>query len=467
MFALQDRIPFLRAAAPRQPPCRSHEGSIVLQPLDQPLDQPRPRAAGTTSLVLAVLALLAVLLPAAQAAAAKGDSGALRVREPAPAVLLTSSTTPVLFGTLQSSTTRLSTNVAAGVDMATFDVSWKRFEPVKGKVDSTYLAELRTALAQYRAAGVRLVLNTGVHHPPAWLLSQPNSRYVNQYGDVYASLESGKKIANMVFNQRMRTAQADYLKLVATSLGTDFYGVRLGGGWYGELNYPDHTYNGRTNAYWGFDPIALGTTAGLPAGMTPNPVPRWRPGTATADHEPARRFADWYLGSLRHYHDWQIRTARTWFSGKLIMMYPSWGVRPGQLDEAVRGDLSGATSAEHNGEVQRGFDVARFIGGITDPGVVVYTTWLNADASGDAGTDQRYWSPVKYLASLAAKRLVPLEVMGENTGRDTVQDMALTFEQARRYGLRAVVWAFEPELYGGVYASISDYAAAIRAARAS
>jgi hypothetical protein len=93
----------------------------------------------------------------------------------------------------------------------------------------------------------------------------------------------------------------------------------------------------------------------------------------------------------------------------------------------------------------------------------VYTTWLNADASRDAGSDMRYWSPVHHLAHLAAAdRDQPLAVMGENTGRDTVADMALTFDQARRYHLEAVVWAFEPELYGGVYASIDDYAAAIR-----
>lgn len=377
------------------------------------------------------------------------------VREPARA-----------YGTLQTSPTRLATTTAAGVDLATFDVAWKRFEPVEGQVDTTYVQELRSTLGQYRAAGMRVVLNTGVHHPPSWLFTYPNSRYVDQHGDVYAPLETGKKIANMVFNQQMRDKQAAYLARLFGALGTDFYGVRLGGGWYGELNYPEHTYNGRTNAYWGFDPLALGTAAGRPATVPANPVPSWLPGTPSTDHDAARRFADWYLSSLRDYHDWQITTVRRLYAGRLLMMYPSWGVRPGQLDAAVNADLDGTTSAERNGEVQRGFDVARFIGGITDPGVVVYTTWLNADASADSGTDARYWSPVKYLSSLAKNRAMPLEVSGENTGRDTVADVELTFAQARKHGLAAVVWAFEPELYGGVYASIDDLAAAIRADKA-
>lgn len=371
-----------------------------------------------------------------------------------------------VYGTLQTSPARLATTTAAGVDLATFDVAWDRFEPVEGQVASAYVTQLRDTLSKYRAARVRVVLNTGVHHPPAWLFDYPHSRYVSQHGDVYASLESGKKIGNMVFNQQLRDKQAAYLSRVFAALGTDFYGVRLGGGWYGELNYPEPTYNGRTNAYWGFDALARGAAAGRPATVAANPVPDWKPGTPTPDHDSARRFAAWYLSSLRDYHDWQITTVRRSYAGKLLMMYPSWGIRPGQLEAAVQSDLNGTTSAERNGEVQRGFDVGRFIGGITDPGVVVYTTWLNADASADGGTDQRYWSPVKYLASLAKNRSLPLEISGENTGRDTVTDMQLTFSQARRYGLAAVVWAFEPDLYGGVYATIDDLAATIRADRA-
>lgn len=376
-------------------------------------------------------------------------------------------TPKTLFGTLQSSTERLASTTAAGVDLATFAVAWDRFEPVEGQVDVGYVAELRTSLAQYRAAGRQVVLDAGVHYPPSWLFAYPNSRYVDQYGDAYAHPEPGKKIANMVFNQQMRDKQARYLGQLLGALGTDFYGLRLGGGWYGELNYPDHVYAGRSNAYWGFDALARGAAPGLATGLQPNPVPDWLPGTPTADHDSARRFAEWYLASLDDYHDWQITTARRLFAGNLLMMYPSWGIRPGQLEGAVAGDLAGRTSVEVNGEVQRGFDVTRFVGGITDPRVVVYTTWLNADASSDGGSDARYWSPVKHLAGLAAAgRAQPLAVMGENTGRDTLPDLELTFAQARRYGLQAVVWAFEPDLYRSGYASIDDLATAIRAHRA-
>jgi hypothetical protein len=366
-----------------------------------------------------------------------------------------------LFGTLQSSTAHLTTNRTAGLTAATFDVYWDRFEPVEGRVNTTYANELKADLATYRAAGVQLVLSTGVQYPPSWLLSYPESRFVNQYGDRYAPTDSGKGVADMVFNQRMRDKQEAYLKLLFATLGTQFYGVRLGGGWYGELNYPDATYNGHANSYWAFGAIAAGRASGLPSGIPVNPVPGWVPGTPTADHTAASQFATWYLEALRNYHDWQIRAVRRLYAGRLLMMYPSWGLRSGQLDAAVGADLAGSTSAERNGEVQRGFDFARFVGGITDANVVVYTTWLDADASGDAGTDSRYWSPVKWLAGLARNRRTPLAVMGENTGFATKAQLDLTVSQARANGLAAVMWAFEPQLYGGSYATIDDLAAAI------
>ena len=362
-----------------------------------------------------------------------------------------------VFGTLQSSPDRLVETTAAGVDLVTLSVFWSRFEPVEGRVDPAYVAEVREALEAYREAGVRVVLSTGVHHPPAWLLDRSHSRFVNQFGDVYASQESGKRVANMVFNGSLREQQQAYLGKLFEVFGTEFYGVRLGGGWFGELNYPEPGYNGRSNGYWGFDAIASGEVSGLPAGMTPNPVPGWVPGSASPNAE-AARFAQWYLESLGHYHDWQIDTVREWYDGRLLMMYPSWGIRPGQLDAAVAGNLAGDTPAERNGEIQRGFDFARYIAGIDDPRVVVYTTWLNADATGDDRDDQRYWSPVKYLSHLATDRSQTLAVMGENTGRDSTQQMSLTFDQAREHDLIGIVWAFEPDLFGTPHATINDYA---------
>ena len=217
--------------------------------------------------------------------------------------------------------------------------------------------------------------------------------------------------------------------------------LRLGGGRYNELNYPSAQYHGHPNCYWGFDDLAQGRARGLPPGIVPCPTPGWQPGTPfhAADDASARRFINWYLDSLKNYHDWQIATARQFFADPLAMLYPSWGVRPGQLDAAIADGLSGKTGAEINGEVSRGFDFARFIHGISDPGVIVYCTWVDAHVGNDLDPNPAHWSPVHYLSSLAQDGPLHLRMWGENTGRNSGDAMTFAFEQMRRYHLLGLV----------------------------
>ena len=146
-----------------------------------------------------------------------------------------------------------------------------------------------------------------------------------------------------------------------------------------------------------------------------------------------------------------------------MVLYPSWGIRPGQASLAVAGNLAGTTSAELNGEIQRGFDFARQVGAITDRGVVVTSTWLDADGSRDDGADQRYWSPVHYLASLAAVNPVRPALYGENTGHGSAAALAFTRAQAGRFGLLGFAWYCEAELFAGTHATLGDYASVIAA----
>jgi hypothetical protein len=67
-------------------------------------------------------------------------------------------------------------------------------------------------------------------------------------------------------------------------------------------------------------------------------------------------------------------------------------MRAGDFGKAVATGLAGTSSAEINGEVQRGYDAARQIRALKDPNVVAYGTWgENADT-------------VAYLAGLAAAK---------------------------------------------------------------
>ncbi|MFA6285899.1 MAG: hypothetical protein WC661_00840 [Opitutaceae bacterium] len=350
------------------------------------------------------------------------------------------------LGVLQATPAQAPALADAGVTLVVLGVSWENFEPTAGTPNPAYIRQLRADLDAYRRANLQVVLDPGIQYPPAWLFTLPDSRYQNQYGSLYADRASGKNIANTVFNAAVRARYAFHLAALFRELGVDFFAVRLGGGWYGELNYPDTTYAKHPNCYWAFDPIAQGAKPGLPAGLTACPVPGWKPGDASPGHASARRFLDWYLASLQNYHDWQIATVRHLYPGPLMMMYPSWGIRPGQLEPAVAADLAGTTSPEKNGEIQRGFDFARFIGGIRDPQVWVHCTWLDANPawSDETSPDPARWSPVHYLAFLARQHTPALTLSSENTGGGGPEILRLCAERSRAYDVKTLFWAFAP-----------------------
>lgn len=334
-----------------------------------------------------------------------------------------------------------------GIRYKVLDLNWSAFSPTQDALDANYVRNKRTELAALRDAGFGVILNLGFHDPPAWIHElYVNSYYVNQYGDVYAETGDAGD-ANLIFNLELRRLAAAYIQQVFAEFGAEFAAVRLGGGRYGELTYPPVNYQGKPNCYWAFDPNALALT----------PTPDWRPGDAAYAGE-ARQFINWYLDELVNFENWQIAAVRSaGYSGALMMLFPSWGIRPGDLDAAISGDLTGSTSAEVNGEIQRGYDFARQIAAIHDPRVIVTTTWLDANPAGDDHVDPGEWSAVKFLAKLAHQHPLHLSVFGENTGQGSLAAMALSAAQAQRYGLIGIAWFNEPELFSRRYATLDDY----------
>ncbi len=388
-------------------------------------------------------------------------AGKLETPAPSPAVSMTATTgssESFMFGTVASTSNHASSDYAAGIRLVTLGLAWDQFEPAPGEFDATYIAKMRSEIAGFKNAGLRIVLDPGVQYTPSWVLQVPDGRYVNQYGQPYVDTASGKNIANLVFNQKQRDDYANYLARAMNDLGANtFYGVRLGGGWYNELQYPGQNWGGHTNCYWAFDDLAQGRATGLAQGVSADPVPDWKPDNGAVDHAAASTFINWYLASMANFQNWQIATMRQYYPGYLFMLYSSWGVRDGQIAEAVADNLGGKSSTEINGEIQRGTDYAQFIADVKDPGVVVYTTWLDASDGSDASTDSREWRPVHWLAQLAAQNPNHLKVFGENTGHGSYTDMDFTLTQAKAYGLMGMMWAFEPELYGSGFASLKDY----------
>ena len=82
-----------------------------------------------------------------------------------------------------------------------------------------------------------------------------------------------------------------------------------------------------------------------------------------------------------------------------MILYPSWGLRPGDIELALATGLDGTSPPELNGEVQRGYDFARQVAALSDPNLILTTTWLDADVYPDLehGSDPKFWSPARFL----------------------------------------------------------------------
>jgi hypothetical protein len=121
-------------------------------------------------------------------------------------------------------------------------------------------------------------------------------------------------------------------------------------------------------------------------------------------------------------------------------------MRAGDFDKSVATNLSGTSSPEINGEVQRGYDHARQINAITDHGAAVWGTWVE-----NTGT-------ISWLASLADAK--GLKKFGENSGGNGPTEMATAVGAAVKYGLAGFLWVRASEAYCNCNgnATMSDYA---------
>ena len=353
--------------------------------------------------------------------------------------------TTLTVGTLQSSLARVDQTKAAGITLATVSVSWDRFEPAMGKYDQAYIQTVRDQIAGFRKVGLKVQLDFGIQYPPAWIKKWPNSRYVNQYGDAYIDPQPGKDVVNGVFNESIRLAQAAYVAAVFREMGTDFHAVRLGWNYFGELGYPAAKFKDHTNCYWAFDDLASEQQRGLTKSLKPNPRRDWKPGQPNANGA-AEQFLGWYLDALVDYQRFQIATVRQHYNGRLVMLYGSWGIRPGMVEKELQGDLANPKQTE----LSLGYDFDRLIGAVDDPLVFPCTTWI--DANPDFGKDP----PVAYLAGLLKAHPKQLQLWAENPGHADLAAMKLSFERARACNVSTLIWAFEPDLFDGKHASLKD-----------
>ena len=139
-------------------------------------------------------------------------------------------------------------------------------------------------------------------------------------------------------------------------------------------------------------------------------------------------------------------------------MYPSWGLRPGDIESAVDDRLSGNTFAQKINQVQEGLDWKSQVAKLP-PGTMVYSTYLEAV---DRDQTVQGQAPMTYLAGLARPAKLPLG--GESAGQDDAASLQRVVDQSLNLGLTTMVWMNEGDLYGkkADRASLADLAAVIK-----
>jgi hypothetical protein len=138
---------------------------------------------------------------------------------------------------------------ANGIKYVTVGVGWANAEPANGSFDVSYASSISQEIVAARAAGLGVILDPGLQYAPAWALTlSGGTQFVDQYGDIFTgSPTSGNDVVNAVTDMAVRSAEGSYLQWLGAQLsGAGLVAIRVGGGPFGELRYPEGSYNGHT-----------------------------------------------------------------------------------------------------------------------------------------------------------------------------------------------------------------------------
>jgi hypothetical protein len=376
-------------------------------------------------------------------------------------------TTPSMsYGTLDTQTSTAATEAKAGVSMAMLELNWSSFEPTNGKVSASYVASVKSELAAYQAAGMKVTLGLGMHFTPSWVFNLANSKYVDQNGNTSTE-------ADFIFSAAVRQAAATYLSLVNQSLPlTNFWAIRLTSGGDPEMLYP----GGGT--YWAFNSAAL-TGNGLPSGMTRNPDPNWRPGKTGLSQAQIDQWVNWYIGGLGNVTTWQMTTlGNLGFTGYYQTVTPGSGTRPDGLAQTEAANLSndgttgvGAIWDRYYATLYKKTNVIAYISSVAD-----LSGNDDACAAGDDTTPltsatMDSWSATRWISRIAvADNLltggenpgygIPASMNAHYTDTSSSGMMAGALRQARTCHFTVFYWAHDVHLYDGIQ-SLGNYQAAM------
>lgn len=313
----------------------------------------------------------------------------------------------------------------AGCTHAVINAHWSEAQPTAtGSLDSTFTTTLLANFDHALSIGLSPILSVNLHYPPTWVQSGVE-KFKDQSGNQYTNTDpSGKNVRNWMWTQTGRTYVTDLVTRIATALGTsrvaNTAGCRLGGGWFGEVHYPEAVSGGPTNAWQAFG-ASMQSGTDLATGMDANPIPGYTPYTGTDAQDVT--FLNWYLNGIVKWVRWEIELFKAQgFTRNLWVLMPGWGIR----------NNDDRTTTNYKASAALGEDHIRLLGELMhDPAVWPYSTWLdNADAFAMGDTADSSKSAWKSIYEKALARGKAANMVGENTTGESNADMDTIFAGA-------------------------------------
>ena len=323
------------------------------------------------------------------------------------------------------------------------EIQWGSAETSNNVFSTSYFNTQVSKINGWVADGHKVVLNFGLHHSPGWLRALSDMYFIDETGRSSSTLSgSSNEVANFVFNIAARDLYGQrYVNEVFSRLGTDFYAVRVGGGHFGELNYPDES------AWWCYDTNAQ--TMKVTYGVDP----AWLPGETSTNHDKARAFWYFHIDRLSDYLNWQIAAVRTaGYTGPIATLQASDGVRsdpaaPGYTsskdpETVILTDLDGSNGIEQN-EMREGYDHKKMVMSI--PGTYApIVVWPTASQRHTQVPQVAYWADQRRWRK-----------MTENANDGSYEEACTSQRLALTHGIEHIQWIRGEQAYGSTGATES------------
>jgi hypothetical protein len=350
----------------------------------------------------------------------------------------------VAFGVAQPRGTSFAGARAAGFSSVLVQAVWSKLQPTGStQLDPWALADVRARIEAAHRAGLGVVFELALHYPPDWALADI-APFRDQQGRAWlAPGQPGMDVRDWIWTRRGREAVHRYVGLTLRALGPrtlrEVERVRLGGGTFGELQYPP-VGSPANPSWWSYGACTM-PVADLAADQQPCPAGAAAPSPLGSWNESDQAYADWHMRGLSVFVVWLVREFRSaGWRGPISVLHPGFGLRDD--DDPTSTDWPGLAYREFAAQGLNWDDQIHAYSRLAD--VWPWSTWLDASDPHLPATRDSDRAPWRKLAEVAHRYGRSGQMWGENTGATSAGGFQRMTRLATAAGYSGIVW-FMPD----------------------